>query len=193
MQSRESLKNNSWIDFGILPQSIQYDFEELWNLHPENYNQVKIMGKIVDTPRWQQTYGRDYNYTGMQHEALPMPAQITPFLEYASKIYPDFEFNQILINWYENGLHYIGAHSDNTKPLVEDSPIISISLGQERIFRIKEKETKTTIKDIVLKDKMCLTMGGAFQRYYTHEVPKVNGKKGEQLGRRINITFRCFK
>ena len=129
----------------------------------------------------------------MEHEALPIPIQIEPFLEYIQSLYPNFTFNQILINWYKNGLHYIGVHSDNTKPLVIDSPIVSISLGQERIFRIKDKNKKTIIKDIILKDKAVITMGGAFQTYYTHEVPKVTGKKGEQLGRRINITFRAFK
>ena len=190
---RESLQNNSWIDYGILPESIQYNFEELWGLHPENYNKVKILGKVIDTPRWQQTYGRSYNYTGMVHEALPMPRQIEPFLEYVQNLYSDYKFNQILINWYENGLHYIGAHSDNTKPLVENSPIVSITLGQERLFRIKEKQTKKTIKDIILKDKTVITMGGEFQTHYTHEVPKVTGKKGELLGKRINITFRAFK
>ena len=191
--NREALQNNSWIDSSTLPESIQYDFETLWDIHPENYNQVKILGKVIDTPRWQQTYERSYNYTGMEHEALPMPQQLQPFLEYAQTLYPDFTFNQILINWYQNGLHYIGAHSDNTKPLVKDSPIVSISLGQERLFRIKDKQTKTTIKDIILKDKTVITMGGSFQTYYIHEVPKVTGKKGEQLGRRINITFRAFK
>lgn len=193
METRQNLQNNSWIDYGILPESIQYNFEELWNLHPEQYNQVKILGKIVETPRWQQTYGRSYNYTGMEHEALPIPQQLQPFLEYAQKLYPEFVFNQILINWYQNGLHYIGAHSDNTKPLVKESPIVSISLGEERLFRIKDKQTKSTIKDIILKDKTVITMGGEFQTHYTHEVPKVSGKKGEQLSRRINITFRCFK
>lgn len=193
MEARENLQNNSWIDYETLPESIKIQFEELWNLHPEQYNQVKILGKIVETPRWQQTYGRSYNYTGMVHEALPIPQQLQPFLEYAQKLYPEFVFNQILINWYQNGLHYIGAHSDNTKPLVKDSPIVSISLGEERIFRIKEKQTKKKVKDIILKDKIVITMGGEFQTHYTHEVPKITGKKGEQLGRRINITFRCFK
>lgn len=36
-------------------------------------------------------------------------------------------------------------------------------------------------------------MGGAMQARFLHEVPKVSGHKGAGLGRRINITFRCFK
>lgn len=31
------------------------------------------------------------------------------------------------------------------------------------------------------------------QREFTHEVPKIAGKKGEGAGRRINITLRAFK
>ena len=192
MDTRQHLQN-SWIDYGTLSDDIQFDFDKLWDLHPTQYNKVKILGKIIDTPRWQQTYGKSYNYTGMHHDALPIPLEINPFLDYVQHLYPEYTFNQILINWYENGLHYIGTHSDNIEPLVENSPIVSISLGETRIFRIKEKQTKTKILDISLKHKTVITMGGLFQKEYTHEVPKVTGKKGEQLKKRINITFRCFK
>lgn len=35
-----------------------------------------------------------------------------------------------------------------------------------------------------------LVMGGKFNTEFTHEVPKIGGKKGEETGKRINITFR---
>jgi hypothetical protein len=33
-------------------------------------------------------------------------------------------------------------------------------------------------------------MGGEMQKHFTHEVVKIAGKKGEDVGRRLNITFR---
>ena len=35
-------------------------------------------------------------------------------------------------------------------------------------------------------------MGGDFQKEFTHEIVKVSGKKGENVGKRINLTFRQF-
>lgn len=39
-------------------------FQKLWDLHPAEYHTLKMHGKLVKTPRWQQAYGRDYRYTG---------------------------------------------------------------------------------------------------------------------------------
>lgn len=44
-----------------------------------------------------------------------------------------------------------------------------------------------------MPDGTFLVMGGTFQKEFTHEVPKINGVKGENIGKRINITFRQFK
>lgn len=37
-----------------------------------------------------------------------------------------------------------------------------------------------------------LVMGGRCQQTHKHAVPKVDGKKGAKMGRRINMTFRVF-
>ena len=60
---------------GKLPDELRPDaarFETLWNLHPADYHVIKIHGRLVNTPRWQQAYGADYHYTGRTNVALPM-------------------------------------------------------------------------------------------------------------------------
>ncbi len=190
---RVDLGNGSWIAQGQLPQSLFLNFEDLWTEHPAEYGKIAILGRIVETPRWQQTYLRNYNYTGMDHEALPLPETARPVLDWANGLISNIHFNQVMINWYQNGLHYIGPHSDDIRQLVHDSPILSVSLGCERMFRIRDKASKTIIMDIPMPDRSFLVMGGTMQRYFTHEVPKVTGAKGERMDRRINITFRVFK
>ena len=49
------------------------------------------------------------------------------------------------------------------------------------------------MKDITTKNGMVLVMGGNFQKTYKHEIVKMTGKKAENTGRRISITFRQFK
>lgn len=191
--NRIDLDASSWVLQGNLPNSIGFDFNELWNLHPNEYNKVQIMGRIVDTPRWQQSYMRPYAYSGLVHNALPLPQQFQPFLDWANQLEGLPTFNQALINWYQNGHHYIGPHSDDTRQLVTDSPILSISLGQSRTFRIRDKTTKSIVRDIEMTHGSYIVMCGKMQEKYTHEVTKVLGKKGENLGKRINVTFRVFK
>ncbi len=191
---RHDLRYDSWLEQDVLPDGLLANFEVLWAQHPAEYGKVCILGRVMDTPRWQQTYLRSYNYSGMNHEALPLPEPFTPAMEWANTLYPGvWTFNQVLINWYQNGHHYIGPHSDDTRQLVNGSPIVSVSLGAQRTFRIRDKETKGIVLDMNMPNRTFVIMGGDMQRHYTHEVPKVGGAKGEAVGRRINITFRVFK
>jgi len=188
------LDTDSWVTRGMLPNHLaELDFAAIWALHPANYNQIKIYGKMVTMPRYTQTYLKNYTYSGVEHIALPLPDILQPFFEWANNLMDGMQFNQVLVNWYQDGSHYIGAHADNERQLVRDYPIISISLGAERLFRIRDKETKEVVSDIVMKDCSYMVMCGKMQQNYTHEVPKVMGRRGDELGPRINITFRNFK
>ena len=69
----------------------------------------------------------------------------------------------MLINWYRNGNDYIGMHSDDEKQLKENSPVVTISLGVERDFILKNIETKE--KSVYnLENNSVLTMGGTAKK-----------------------------
>lgn len=196
--NRITLSESAWIEQGMLPTDLtsKMDFETLWELHPEKLGEVRMFGRLVPTPRWQQSYMQDYFFTGVEHKAAELPVKFQPFLSWAnqvlSEICPNLEFNQALINWYQDGNHYIGPHRDDERQLVKHSPIMSISLGQQRTFRVKNRFTGV-ITDIQMPDTSFLVMCGTMQRDFTHEVLKVTGQKGRDMGRRINVTFRVFK
>jgi alkylated DNA repair dioxygenase AlkB len=61
---------------------------------------------------------------------------------------------------------------DNAKPLEPGSPIMSISLGATRTFRLKDFATKgqRTRVDLEMPDRSYIIMGGDMQAKYTHEV-----------------------
>lgn len=194
---------DSWI--WIEQQSMDVDFEYLWNLHPEQRGLIKIMGKEIETPRWQQSYGRDYRFSGMNHPALLIPEYLQAFVDCATQVV-GVQYNSALLNWYKDGKDYIGAHSDDEKNLSGD-PIFSWTLYPNcgvgvvpRIFRIKNKTTKQRY-DIKLQHGTLVIMGGKCQSTHTHEVIKVRKQDykdaniqehlaGDQ--RRINITTRVF-
>jgi hypothetical protein len=118
------------ISTGPLPDRLLLDegaFADLWALHPNEYHQIRMYGRLVATPRWQQAYGHDYRYTGNLNKALPVPTAIKPLLDWARKTVEP-RLNGILINWYDGSKgHYIGPHTDSPEGLIEAAPIVTIS------------------------------------------------------------------
>ncbi|MGC1927444.1 MAG: alpha-ketoglutarate-dependent dioxygenase AlkB [Candidatus Nitrosopolaris sp.] len=97
------------------------------------------------------------------------------------------KFNSCLLNLYHNGSEGIAWHSDDEKSLEKNSTIASLSLGAERKFSFKHKQTKQTIS-LVLEHGSLLIMEDATQTYWLHSLPK--SKK--ITGPRINLTFRTM-
>lgn len=162
-------------------------FMEIWNAHPEKYHTLKIHGKEVLTPRWQQAYGKNYRYTGSKNNALTIPDSFLHFLNW-SKENIDNRLNGLLLNWYDGKKdHYIGAHRDDTRDLEVDSPIVTISLGQERVFRMRPYKKKG-FKDITVRNGEVIVVPWKTNLAWTHEVPKF--KKYD--GKRISVTLRAF-
>jgi alkylated DNA repair dioxygenase AlkB len=91
----------------------------------------------------------------------------------------------VLLNLYRDGQDSMGYHADDEKELGETPLIASLSLGDERVFKLRHKTRKTTL-DIVLGHGDLLVMAGALQQYWQHCVPKTKQLKTA----RINLTFR---
>jgi alkylated DNA repair dioxygenase AlkB len=105
----------------------------------------------------------------------------------------------LLLNWYQDGNHYIGYHRDDEKQLLQtatgESFVFSISFGATREFSLKpvNESVGHVSSRLVLRHGDALLMGGRCQKTHKHSILRVNGKKGAMLGRRINMTFRVFK
>ena len=108
--------------------------------------------------------------------------------------------NSCLINKYRDGSDSIRPHRDNQITFGENPTVFGFSLGVEReiIFKRIEynPEKMNSIKldkgrmeeiRIPLKPGSLFIMGGSVQKYYSHEIPKV-----EMDGVRYSLTFREF-
>lgn len=183
---------------GETPAMEQEAFERLWDLRTER-PMIRPRGRFVEAPRWQQAYGRDYTFSGQTAEALPIPARLMPFLSWGKESI-DTRLNGILLNWYaaRGGVigegrrskdgDYIGPHRDKWQELVEGSPIVTISLGDARVFRMRGYRD-TAVYDFPVSSGMVIAMPFATNLSFTHEVLKP--RRGES-GRRISITLRAF-
>lgn len=81
----------------------------------------------------------------------------------------------------------MGWHADQEKVLGRNPYIASLSLGQERLFKIRHNKTGETL-DLALADGSLLLMGGALQHHWRHCVPK----SAKATKPRINLTFRTI-
>ncbi|MGA2648748.1 MAG: alpha-ketoglutarate-dependent dioxygenase AlkB [Candidatus Sulfotelmatobacter sp.] len=156
-----------------------------------------IFGQVV--PRDEAYYGdpgTHYTYSRREYKPLPwVPGlfalkirveEATPAVAYADTSVSKTGYNAVLCNLYRDGNDSVGLHAD-AEP--EMGPVIaSISLGAERLFRLKRKDGTVAFSER-LPHGCLLIMAGTTQRNFRHEVPK----EPEVTEPRINLTFRHIK
>jgi len=166
------------------------EFEAYWRLHPEQRHMVRQPGsrQWIPLPRWQQAYEKDYRYTGTVNGALPLPAMLFPYLTLAQE-HIDSRLNGVLLNWYDaSQRHYIGPHRDSRAGLVVGSPIVTISLGAERVFRLLRKGEHS--RDFAATHGSVFSIPWDTNLEVKHSIPEP--RVGEE-GRRVSITLRAFR
>jgi alkylated DNA repair dioxygenase AlkB len=94
-------------------------------------------------------------------------------------------FNGMLVNKYQDGNDYIGAHSDSLIGL-DTAGVVALSYGAERKFRIRCKQDKQIVHEEKTTHCSVLQMGGNFQELFTHEIPVEKRVKDA----RYSFTFR---
>lgn len=196
--------------------TISYDFDmAVKDLELAKNPPIMIHGKQAKQHRdigFFSDVSKGYYYSGQLMPSQPLTAMLTELLTLVNQKFCPFEtnrkYNGILINRYENGNNYIGAHSDNEKDLGANG-VVAISLGATRKFRIRNvspmqvtyehyknggsqmqilpRKSKEIMFDLPLEDKTIVWMEGDFQKEFTHEIP-VERKVKES---RISLTFRC--
>lgn len=177
---------------GIILSKEQCDFYYDVLMQKINWknDEAIIFGKKIITKRKVAWYGEsEYSYT---YSKVTKTANlwIKELLELKSiaEIESGETYNSCLLNLYHSGEEGMAYHSDGEKMMKKNGAIASVSLGAERKFSFKHKETKQRI-DIVLERGSLLVMKGETQKHWLHRLPptkKVNSP-------RINLTFRTIE
>lgn len=168
---------------------------------PTTRHSIKMFGKDVLIPRFQQAYGKSYSYSGTEAVSIPFTEALDEVKRIVMSVIEEdleidpilYSYNMCLVNWYDNGDHYISPHSDDERQLVPGSTIASVSLGATRKFLLAPKKGVDGIGDAValkldLEDGDLVIMGGTTQKTHVHSVPKDSKCESQ----RVNITFRVF-
>lgn len=138
----------AWVEINEVDKQLsdfaRQNFIKLFQLHPNKRCSVVMYGRDFLSPRFHQSYlstpKRDpgnptsYMFSGLNdfEENLPLPREFHPFLNYANSLSFDdvaktTPYNQVVVNWYEDGAAFIAPHSDYVPGLVEGSRILVMS------------------------------------------------------------------
>ena len=167
-------------------QSARY-LRTLTDETPWEARNVILFGKEVPQPRLACWYGDlGYSYSGITLE----PRQMTPTLveiQQECELLANAKFNSVLVNLYRHGQDSMGLHADDERELGVEPVIASVSIGGERNFRLRHRESKELVQ-ITLGSGSLLVMSGLSQQCWMHDVPKTK----RHVEPRINLTFRLI-
>jgi len=174
----------------IMPvQEADHYFNDLLeNIRWKN-DEAIIMGKRIVTKRKVAWYGDnpfEYTYSKIGRQALPWTEILLEFKARVEQATNE-NFNSCLLNLYQSGDEGMAWHSDAEKDLKRNGAIGSLSLGAERKFSFKHKQSKETVS-LVLQNGSLLVMTGPTQTHWLHRLPPT--KKITEP--RINLTFRTI-
>jgi len=150
-------------------------------------NHYRYGGRRFVLPRLQTWHADD----GIRYSYSNNLLKTRPWTSVLSEIRVDVEaklnrtFNSVLANYYRNGDDYVGWHADDEPELGVSPCIASVSLGVNRFFSFRHKQTRKT-ETMLLPAGSLLIMHPEFQRHWLHSVP-VDSRISDA---RINLTFR---
>ncbi len=150
-------------------------------------DEALIFGKHIQTRRQVAWYGDrpfEYTYSGITRTALFWTDELLALKNKISASTGE-TFNSCLLNLYPSGKEGMGWHSDAEKDLRKNGTIASLSLGAERKFSFRHKQTRESVS-LKLAPGSLLLMKGSTQTHWLHRLPP--SSRIHSL--RINLTFR---
>jgi alkylated DNA repair dioxygenase AlkB len=166
----------------------QYYNALLNNIEWKN-DEAVIFGRHIITKRkvaWYGDAGFSYTYSGTTKQALAWTTELLQLKHLVENLTGD-KFNSCLLNLYHNGDEGMAWHSDDEKSLGKNTTIASLSLGAERKFALKHRESKQT-RSLILEQGSLLVMKGTTQSNWLHSLPKTK----KVTSPRVNLTFRTM-
>jgi alkylated DNA repair dioxygenase AlkB len=156
--------------------------------------EIRLFGRAIDEPRLTAWCGDvPYTYSKRVLEKRkwnPRLSELRNALEAWLKIQgiaTPLGLNHCLLNYYRSGQDSMGWHRDNERELGSYPVIVSLSLGEPRRFRLRQKyNDRTSPLTFELGHGDLLVMYGLTQTHWEHTLLKTR----QELGPRMNLTFR---
>jgi len=157
---------------------------------PWESTSLVMFGREVAEPRlsaWIADIGVVYGYSGRDRRVHPW----SPDLDRVRRLCEartGSSFNGVLANLYRDGRDHMGWHADDESCLGVDPVIASVSLGAERRFDLRHRQTGETVS-CLLPHGSLLVMSGRSQIAWKHRLPR----SARLDNARLNLTFRLIR
>lgn len=136
--------------------------------------------------RYTHTFGYAYDPGhGIRHVSR-IPPYLRPLMERVDRTF-GFMPNNCLVNYYPDGEHYIGFHSDQGEEMKTGTGVAILSLGSVRTLVMRRTEEPDTRFHYPLRPGSAFHMKDELQETWQHGIPKEAGK-----GPRISLSFRLL-
>lgn len=204
---------DSWIKITYIPDNLKEyglkNFNKMFMYHPIEKGKIIRNGLEKISDRYHISYlntpiydgsNDNYMYSGLFDidNNKELPKEFQKYYEYIQS--QDFKYNQVIVNWFEDGNNYIPNHVDCNKSMVDNYKIMMLTLNKTGDNKMK-KYRKIVIKSrgkyqqnclydklcIILKHGMLLEMCGLTNKYFRHGIPKIID---ENIDPRISLSFR---
>jgi alkylated DNA repair dioxygenase AlkB len=173
----------------LTPKLADHFYHQLLNTIDWRNDEARIFGKQYITKRkvaWYGDFGYSYTYSNSTKVALPWTQDLLELKKIVEDL-SGFTYNSCLLNLYHSGDEAMAWHSDDEKSLGKNSCIASLSLGAERKFSFKHKNSGQTVS-LELEHGSLLLMKNETQTYWLHRLHKSTKIKQP----RVNLTFRTI-
>ena len=173
----------------LTPKLADHFYHQLLNTIDWRNDEARIFGKQYITKRkvaWYGDFGYSYTYSNSTKVALPWTQDLLELKKVVEDL-SGFTYNSCLLNLYHSGDEAMAWHSDDEKSLSKNSCIASLSLGAERKFSFKHKNSGQTVS-LELEHGSLLLMKNETQTYWLHRLHKSTKIKQP----RVNLTFRTI-
>lgn len=151
------------------------------------HERLALFGRTYTARRLSACYGEAaaiYRYSGLVRCAAPWPGHLRALAaDVAAAV--GWRFNFVLINRFRDGGDRLGWHADDESDLGAAPVIASVSVGAERVFRMRAKAGGASVGKVLEHGSLVL-MWGDNQRDYQHAVPPT----AKPVRERLNFTFR---
>lgn len=179
------------------------NFDEMYNLHPKERHCIVMYGKDTPSERYSKSYLKtptctsdliqkhSYMYSGLDdsHNYDNLPEVFQPFYDYMKNI--DSKYNQVVINWYENGEDYLPHHADCEKDMTNEYAVTTISFNDPNFDTFRSltfiDNNNNIVKEVWLETGSVVLMNYHANKMFQHGIAK---DKRKNIGRRVSMSFR---
>eukprot|EP00397_Hematodinium_sp_SG-2012_P047307 GEMP01053758.1.p1 GENE.GEMP01053758.1~~GEMP01053758.1.p1 ORF type:complete len:329 (+),score=79.73 GEMP01053758.1:39-989(+) len=190
-------------------------FDDAWDMHPPSLGHVyyasggnRTREGSVPAHRFYACYGttpphnREKSKTYMfsadgkpPDTTLPLPTLFQPIMDHLNKDESHPAYNQVVINWYEEGHNYTPFHIDCVLGMAPGATVATVTLVEDAtkeprnlVFKPAENPAPHLHLRIPTTHGQCVTFGGAALSEWRHGIRKAKGP----VARRISLSFRSY-